>query len=164
MALGSNLGDRLGHLRAAIEALAGCGTVAAVSSLYRTAPVGGPEQDDYLNAVAVIDIDLHLETFLGRLQQIEATEGRVRRRRWGPRTLDLDIVTAVDAAGEAIEMASAALAVPHPRAHQRRFVLEPLAEVWPEAPLGDGLTACDLLAAVAEQQVERLGDGWAPAI
>lgn len=159
IALGSNLGDRLSHLRFAIERLGGLGTVAAVSSVYETAPVGGPEQGPYLNAVVVVDTPLSPAELLAATQAIEADAGRVRVERWGPRTLDLDIVTMVDASGAPIAVEATDLQIPHPRAHQRRFVLEPLAEVWPDAPLVDA-TANRLLPAVTGQEVERLGRGW----
>jgi len=159
IALGSNLGDRLSHLRFAIERLRRLGTVAAVSSVYETAPVGGPEQGPYLNAVVVVDTPLSPAELLAATQAIEADAGRVRVERWGPRTLDLDIVTMVDGSGAPIAVEATDLQIPHPRAHQRRFVLEPLAEVWPDAPLVDA-TANRLLPAVTGQEVERLGRGW----
>ena len=93
VALGSNLGDRISTLRMAVEQMSRLGRVDAVSSLYETAPVGGPEQDPYLNAAVVVDTDLSPGELLAALQTIENEAGRVRRERWGPRTLDLDIVT-----------------------------------------------------------------------
>jgi 2-amino-4-hydroxy-6-hydroxymethyldihydropteridine diphosphokinase len=162
VALGSNLGDRIATLRVAVEQMARLGTVEAVSSLYETAPVGGPDQDPYLNAVLVVDTDLSPGDLLAALQTIENDAGRVRRERWGPRTLDLDIVTMLDPAGAPVVVESDNLTIPHPRAGQRRFMLEPLAEIWPQAPVGD-VTAGDALGAVLDQQVELLGRQWTEA-
>src|SRR5690606_40765470 len=112
-----------------------------------------------LNAVAYADPPLSPAELLAATQAIEADAGGGRVGRWGPRTLDLDIVTVVDGSGAPIAVEATDLQIPHPRAHQRRFVLEPLAEVWPDAPLG-GATAHRLLPAVTGQEVGRLGRGW----
>lgn len=162
VALGSNLGDRIATLRFAAEQMSRLGTVEAVSSLYETAPVGGPEQEPYLNAVTVVHTDLSPGELLAALQTIETEAGRIRRERWGPRTLDLDIVTMLDLAGTPVVVESDVLTIPHPRAGQRRFVLEPLAEVWPQAPVGD-VTAGDALGNVLDQEVELLGRQWREA-
>ncbi|HJR87817.1 MAG TPA: 2-amino-4-hydroxy-6-hydroxymethyldihydropteridine diphosphokinase [Acidimicrobiia bacterium] len=154
ISLGSNLGDRLANLRFAIERLSRSFSLTSLSSLYLTAPVGGPAQDDFLNAVALIDSDQPPLEILGQLQGIEAAAGRVRNERFGPRTLDLDLI-----AIEGISWASADLELPHPRSHQRRFVVEPLNEVWPEASLSGG-PAASLLRTVGGQQVVRLADSW----
>lgn len=151
VALGSNLGDRRGHLTTAVAELGEFVDVLRVSSLYETEPVGGPEQDRYLNAVVVFETDLRPEEVLAELQAIEAAHDRERGVRWGPRTLDLDLV-ATD--GEPV--ATASLVVPHPRSGERRFVLEPLAEVWPEAVVSGGATAIEALSHVMDQTVERL--------
>jgi 2-amino-4-hydroxy-6-hydroxymethyldihydropteridine diphosphokinase len=151
VALGSNLGDRRGHLDASVEELAALGEVVAVSSLYETAPIGGPPQDGYLNAVALIDTELAAADLLEALLAIEAAHGRVRMEPMGPRTLDLDLVLYDDAAID-----EPALIVPHPRMTERRFVLEPLLEVWPDATLPDGTPLAPLLASVADQQVHRV--------
>jgi 2-amino-4-hydroxy-6-hydroxymethyldihydropteridine diphosphokinase len=161
IALGSNQGDPLAELQRARAALGRLGAIVATSSLYRTAPVGGPPQDDYLNAVVVVDTSLAPLDLLGRLQAIETGAGRVRTVRWGPRVLDLDIVTVVDGSGQAVSAAGERLTLPHPRAGVRRFVLEPLAEVWPEAPVGGGATAASRLAEVGGQEVGVVaGPGW----
>lgn len=160
VALGSNQGDRLANLRHAVRRLEELGTVEIVSSLYETAPVGGPEQGPYLNAVAVVLTDLEPPVLLARLLQIEREAGRERTQRLGPRTLDLDLITVVDGGGEWLVVAGDDLQVPHPRAHVRRFVLEPLAQVWPEARLQDGVRADDLLAGVDDQHMECLGGDW----
>lgn len=122
VALGSNLGDRVAYLRFGLEKLS---NVVAQSQVFETDPVGGPDnQGPYLNMVAVVDTDLDPFALLRRLLQIEAEAHRVRIERWGPRTLDLDLLFYDDYSIESEE-----LTVPHPRFAERRFVLEPLAEV-----------------------------------
>lgn len=149
--LGSNLGDRGAHVAGAIGALAAAGALVRVSSLYETAPVGGPEQRRYLNAVVVLDTDLSPRELLAHCLEIEREHGRERRERWGPRTLDLDILLYGDAV-----IAEADLSVPHPRMTERRFVLEPLLEAWPDAALPDGTPLADFRPRVAGQQVRKL--------
>jgi 2-amino-4-hydroxy-6-hydroxymethyldihydropteridine diphosphokinase len=156
ISMGSNLGDRVGNLRSAIDELSGTVSMESVSSLYETSPVGGPDQGPYLNAVAIVETDLDGHALLSLLNEIESTHKRERNVRWGPRTLDLDIV-ATD--GEMTDD-DPRLIVPHPRATERRFVLEPLAEIWPEAPLGGGATAGDRLAEVSDQEVVYLARSW----
>lgn len=160
VALGSNLGDRLETLRAAVVALGELGDVEAVSSLYETAPVGGPEQGPYLNAVAVLSTPLGPLALLSELLRIESEQGRVRRERWGPRSLDLDLIAATDREGNWVQVESEDLEVPHPRAHLRRFVVVPLIEVWPDARLAGDVPAADHLEEVGDQEVEVLGTGW----
>lgn len=160
IALGSNLGDRLHILREAVASFTELGELAGVSALYETAPVGGPEQEDYLNAVVVLDTDLVPEDLLTRLHRIEADAGRERLERWGPRTLDLDLITMVDAGGVPVVRDGDRLSLPHPRAHERRFVLEPLVDVWPDARVGSGESAQAALDALGEQQVVRLSVDW----
>ena len=155
IALGSNLGDRIGHLVHAVEALARLGAVVSVSNLYETAPVGGPEQDDYLNAVAIIETTLPAERLLLDLHTIEADRGRKRSVRWGPRTLDLDLLLY---GTETID--SETCTVPHPRMVERRFVVEPLLDAWPEAALPDGSAVSSLMAAVADQDLTNVGSFW----
>lgn len=155
ISMGSNLGDRVGHLRRAIEELSAKAAIESISSLYETAPVGGPDQDRYLNAVVVLETETEARDLLEWLHRIEAGRGRTREVRWGPRTLDLDIV-ATD--GEGIDDGPE-LIVPHPRAGERRFVLEPLAELWPEADLG-GASAAQRLADLEGQEVDLLAGDW----
>ena len=127
--LGSNLGDREGHLRAALQALRGAGVVILRTSRFvETLPVGRTDQPEFLNAAAALSTDLSARELLGLLLRIETSLGRVRAERWGPRTLDLDLLL-YD--GEVIR--ETGLEVPHPRMHERRFVLEPLAEIAPDA-------------------------------
>lgn len=143
LGLGSNLGDRLAHLRAAV---AGLRDVVAVSPVYETAPVGGPDdQGPYLNLVVELDTPLDPWGLLAVCQEAEVAAGRVREVRWGPRTLDVDVLW-VD--GEIVD--EEALQVPHPRMWERRFVLAPLAELAPDL-------VPDALLAAAEGDVRRLG-------
>jgi len=140
-------------LIAAISGLSRLGSLVAASPLYETAPVGGPTQDAYLNAVALIDTPLDARALLEGCLEIERNRGRERRERWGPRTLDLDVLLV---GGSEVE--ESGLSVPHPRLGERRFVLQPLLDIWPDAVLPDGTVLADLLPAVADQQVTRLAD------
>ena len=125
--------------------------VLARSATYRTAPVGGPEQPDYLNAAVLLEVALEPLALLRRLQAIEHGHGRVRTVRWGPRTLDLDVLLWDERAID-----EPALTVPHPRLVERRFALEPLLEVLPEARLPDGRLLAEVVAGLPEQGVLRL--------
>lgn len=155
IALGSNLGDRLGQLRTAVRAMETIGQLVSVSPLYETDPVGGPRQGRYLNAVVVIETDLLPSDLLAALQRIEGDSERVRDVRWGPRTLDLDIVTYDD-----VTVDSPGLQIPHPRAHERHFVLAPLVDVLPQANLADGSEAKDAISRVQAQAVEQWDGRW----
>jgi 2-amino-4-hydroxy-6-hydroxymethyldihydropteridine diphosphokinase len=141
LALGSNVGDRLAHLQGAVDALTDAGRVVAVSPVYETDPVGGPEQADFLNAVVVVDSDLSAHGLLDLAHATEARFARVRDQRWGPRTLDVDLVAIGD---EVIE--DAEIVLPHPRAAERAFVLVPWFAVDGDAALLDGCRVADLLA------------------
>ncbi len=156
IALGSNVGERLEHLRAAVVSLSSLGRIYRISGLFETAPVGGPPQNPFLNAVITLDSDLQPQVLLERLQDVEKDRGRERVTRWGPRTLDLDIVSSDGAV-----MTDPELTVPHPRASERRFVLEPLVEVWPQALVANELAASDALEQVADQTVDLLARRWA---
>ena len=129
LGLGSNLGDRLAHLQAAVDGLAGTPgiEVAAVSPVYETRPVGGPPQGHYLNAVVALHTDLTPRDLLNIAQRLETREHRVRAERWGPRTLDVDVLLVGD---EVVEEPD--LVVPHPRLSERAFVLVPLSDLAPE--------------------------------
>jgi dihydropteroate synthase len=155
LAIGANLGDRLGTLKAAVTAIGQLPDteVTAVSPVYETAPVGGPEQPDYLNAVLTARTGLRPRELLSRLNGIEAGHDRVREVRFGPRTLDIDIVTY---AGELSD--DPVLTLPHPRARERAFVLAPWHDIDPEAVLpGEyGGPVAELLAETAGNGVRRL--------
>jgi 2-amino-4-hydroxy-6-hydroxymethyldihydropteridine diphosphokinase len=124
LGLGSNLGDRLAHLRAAVASLP---DVVAVSDVYETDPVGGPEQGPYLNCVAELDTDLSPRALLAAAQAAERAADRVRTVRWGPRTLDVDVLLVDD-----LTVDEPDLVVPHPRMFERSFVLIPLSDLAPE--------------------------------
>ena len=154
IALGSNQGDRHQILASAVVALDERSTETSVSSLYETEPIGGPEQSPYLNAVFAGDFDMTPRQLLDFTQSVEAEHGRVREERWGPRTLDLDLIVS-DESGYHDEL----LDLPHPRAHEREFVLRPLAEIWPDASIG-GDTAVELLDGLDPQGVDLLIEDW----
>jgi 2-amino-4-hydroxy-6-hydroxymethyldihydropteridine diphosphokinase len=124
LALGSNLGDRVGYLRDAVSALP---DVVAVSPVYETGPVGGPEQGSYLNLVVELDTALTPRELLEVCRAREAAAGRVRLERWGPRTLDVDVLWV-----DGTEVRDPDLEVPHPRMWERRFVLAPLGDLAPD--------------------------------
>ena len=128
IALGSNLGDRHENLSAALIEISKIAELLSVSKFYETAPVGGPDQPDYLNAVAIVAGEMTPTDLLLKLQKIENSAGRTREVRWGARTLDLDIIIAGD-----VQLESEFLTLPHPRAHERAFVLAPWAEIDPAA-------------------------------
>jgi 2-amino-4-hydroxy-6-hydroxymethyldihydropteridine diphosphokinase len=142
VALGSNLGDRMATLDAAVRALDADERthVMAVSRVYESEPVGGPEQGPYLNAVAVLETDRDPHSLLDLLLLTEDRLGRVRAERWGPRTADLDLILY-----DGPPVSSPDLTVPHPRARERAFVLVPLMEVDPYASFPDGETAAEAL-------------------
>ena len=129
LGLGSNLGDREGNIRRALELLAAHPEtrVVRVSSFHETEPVGPPGQGMYMNAAAAVTTRLTAEGLLVLCQEIEEALGRVRTVKWGPRTIDLDILLF----GESV-IDTGRLKVPHPLMHERRFVLEPLSEVAPD--------------------------------
>jgi len=141
IALGSNLDDPAGHVRRAFDALAAIpGTrVVRTSRLFKTAPVGYADQPDFVNACALVDTTLAPHALLDALLDLERRHGRVREIRNGPRTLDLDIVLYGDR-----RIDEPGLCIPHPRAHERAFVLEPLLDVWPEAVIPGKGAARDL--------------------
>jgi 2-amino-4-hydroxy-6-hydroxymethyldihydropteridine diphosphokinase len=132
IALGANLGDRVAALQGAIDELRATPgiEVLAVSSSYETDPVGGPEQPEYANAVIRVRSAIPLGDLLERAHEIEAAWDRARSVRWGPRTLDIDII---DAEGRVSD--DPVLTLPHPRAHERGFVIVPWLEIDPDAVL-----------------------------
>jgi len=150
--LGSNLGDGKTTLKSAVLALKRCGTVRAVSGLYESAAVG-PPQPDYLNAAALLESALAPVQLLSQLLDIERAHGRERRERWGPRTLDLDLLHSPD-----LVLNEPSLTLPHPELTARAFALAPLVEVLPEAhDPRSGTRYADLLRAIAEPRL-RLVD------
>jgi 2-amino-4-hydroxy-6-hydroxymethyldihydropteridine diphosphokinase len=148
LALGSNLGDRATMLQGAVDAILESPAVTgiAVSPVYETAPVGGPDQPDYLNAVLLLDTELPALALLERAQAVEETFGRIRRERHGARTLDVDVI----AVGDEVRTDSV-LSLPHPRAHERAFVLMPLADVAPDLVLPGRGQVSALVAALPDQ-------------
>ena len=127
LSLGSNVGDRLAHLRAGLEVIASRVGVLCVSPIYETAPVGAVAQADFLNLVALVDTS-DPETAFSAAQAAEQARGRLRSQRWGPRTLDVDVI---DVDGQVRD--DPRLTLPHPRAHERAFVLRPWLDVDPDA-------------------------------
>lgn len=144
--LGSNLGDRRAHLQAAVDRLRAGGDVVAVSPLYETEPVGGPAgQGPYLNVVVELSTEDTPRELLERCRALEAAAGRMRAERWGPRTLDADVLLV-----EGAEVDEPDLTVPHPRLWERRFVVQPLADLAPDLVSPSRLEA-------AGGRVERVG-------
>jgi 2-amino-4-hydroxy-6-hydroxymethyldihydropteridine diphosphokinase len=145
ISLGSNLGDRLANLQFGIDSLnVETGTqVHSISPVYETDPVGGPEQDDYLNAVAVLKTILSPQQLLGVMQKIELAAHRERNERWGPRTLDLDLLAMDD-----LRLDTENLVLPHPRAHERGFVLLPWSTLDPDYVIPGQRTITQLLTEV----------------
>jgi 2-amino-4-hydroxy-6-hydroxymethyldihydropteridine diphosphokinase len=155
LSLGSNLGDRLEQLQGAVDALADTPelTVVGVSPVYETDPVGGPDQPDYLNAVLVADGPQSPRTLLERALAIENAFDRVRDVRWGPRTLDVDVIAVGDLVVDEPD-----LQVPHPRAAERAFVLVPWLDVDAAAELAGGGPVAALLEHLDSTGVRRRPD------
>jgi 2-amino-4-hydroxy-6-hydroxymethyldihydropteridine diphosphokinase len=153
IAMGSNLGDRLDYLQGGLDGLFDTPRLVfvAVSPVYETTPVGGPEQPDYLNAVTIGATTLPARAVLERCHSLEDAFGRVRGERWGPRTLDLDLIVYGDEVSE-----SPGLTLPHPRAHERAFVLAPWYDTDPDAELPGCGKVADLLKALGTTGVARL--------
>jgi len=142
LSLGSNMGDSWSLLREAVNSL---DSVVAVSPVYRTDPVGGPAQDPFLNIVIELDTDLGARELLGVCHRLESAANRVRTVRWGPRTLDVDIIWI-----DGVTVSEPDLEVPHPRMRERRFVMAPLADLAPAVAGADW-------AEGAEGHVHRVG-------
>jgi 2-amino-4-hydroxy-6-hydroxymethyldihydropteridine diphosphokinase len=153
IALGSNLGNRLENLQAGLDALFDAPGLAlvAVSPVYETVPVGGPEQPSYLNAVLIAQTSLPARRVLDRCHGVEAAFGRVREQIWGPRTLDLDVIVYGD-----VVSADPELTLPHPRAHERAFVLVPWHAINPDAAIPSRGPVAALLATIGPAGVRRL--------
>ena len=154
LALGSNLGDRKDILQGGVDAIEGIEGVrlTGVSPVYETVPVGGPPQPDFLNAVVLADITISSRDLLDQLHEVEAAFDRVRLVRWGPRTLDIDIITVEGERSDDPE-----LTLPHPRAHERAFVLAPWHDVDPDAALPGYGPVADLLARTGLAGIRRSG-------
>jgi 2-amino-4-hydroxy-6-hydroxymethyldihydropteridine diphosphokinase len=154
--LGANLGDALGALQAAVERLHALGRVAGASSVYETEPVGYTDQPPFTNAVVALDTELDPERLLAALHEIEAGMGRERTIRWGPRTLDLDLLWY-----EGQQRDGPELTLPHPRAHEREFVLRPLADLAPDLRLR-GTAVSELLEQLPPQGVRAVSGRLMP--
>jgi dihydroneopterin aldolase/2-amino-4-hydroxy-6-hydroxymethyldihydropteridine diphosphokinase len=172
IALGSNMGDRVGTLSDAVEQLAEVPRLAltAVSGLIESDPFGGPDQSAYLNGVVLASFAGSPATLLRALHAIEHRNGRTREIRWGARTLDLDLVQfGVPGSDRERLSDSPALLLPHPRAHERNFVLRPWLQLDAEATLRLGPTVADPIRRVADVLAElgltgvRPGPSWSPA-
>ena len=155
LSVGSNLGDRLGTLQGCVQAIGGLPDtdVLAISPVYETDPVGGPAQPDYLNAVLIVATGLRPRDLLAATGRIEADFGRARFERFGPRTLDIDIISyAEEVSGDPV------LTLPHPRAHERAFVLAPWLDIDPAARLPGHGPVADVLARLGRAGVRRRPD------
>ncbi len=151
LSLGSNLGDRRAHLSDAVAALGD--SVTAVSSVYRTPPWGPVVQNDYYNITLVAqEAGVDAYGWLDRCRALEQAAGRVRDIRWGPRTLDADVVAVDD-----LVSADPDLTLPHPRAHERAFVLLPWAEIQPDAVLAGFGSIAGLLAGLDVSEITMVG-------
>jgi 2-amino-4-hydroxy-6-hydroxymethyldihydropteridine diphosphokinase len=155
LALGSNLGDRAANVQHALDALIDSEvlTNVAVSSIYETEPVGGPDQGPYLNAVVLGASHLEPEELLTAIHQIEDELGRVRGVHWGPRTVDIDILAYSDEVWN-----TADLVIPHPRAHERAFVLIPWSELDGQFVIAGHGTVQECLAGLSRDGVELYSD------
>ena len=153
LSLGANLGDRAGTLRAAVTALKDEGVLVARSTLYETPPWGPVEQPPYLNAVVVVRGDRDARGWLDRAHELEQAAGRTREIRWGARTLDVDVVTVSGDDGAPVLSDDPALTLPHPRAHERAFVLVPWSIIDPAAVLPGHGRIADLVAALDPAEV-----------
>ncbi len=151
LGLGANLGDRAATLQAAVDALAAQTRIVAMSAIFETAPVGGPPQPDFYNAVVIVETALSAVELLELAHRIEAAAGRVRLEHWGPRTLDVDVL-----AYGATRSDDPELTLPHPRAHERAFVLLPWLDADADAHIEGVGRVADLLATVDASGVRRL--------
>jgi 2-amino-4-hydroxy-6-hydroxymethyldihydropteridine diphosphokinase len=152
LSLGANLGDRAGAIRAALTALKDDGLVGR-STLYETPPWGPVEQPPYLNAIAVVRGERDAEAWLARAHELEEAAGRTREVRFGPRTLDVDVIAVSEDDGTPVLSDDPKLTLPHPRAHERAFVLVPWLTLDPTAVLPGHGTVADLVAALPADDV-----------
>lgn len=153
LSLGSNLGDRRAMLEGALAALEASGhlTVVKRSSIYETEPVGFPDQPWFYNLAAEVDTVLSPEELLNLTKRVEQEMERTREIRWGPRTIDIDLLLY-----DGLELATDRLTIPHPEMTGRRFVLEPLHEIAPDLTLSDGRSIEHLLKVLRGQEVRRV--------
>ena len=153
--IGSNLENPVAQVYRAFRELQNIAHTrcTARSPLYRSDPVGPPGQPDYINAVAGLETELDPDALLAELRAIENAHGRMRRIRWGPRTLDLDILLY----GDQVQ-SSSRLTLPHPRMHERAFVLYPLYDIAPDLHIPNKGTLADLWAACPAEGIQRLDD------
>lgn len=157
LALGANLGEPASALQGAVDELRQSDgiEVIACSSIYETDPMGGPEQPCYLNAVVLVRTSLDPNALLAEAHRIELQWGRVREIRWGARTLDVDVI-----AYEDVRSDDERLTLPHPRAHERAFVLVPWMEIDPEAVLPGHGAIRDLITGIDVGGVRATGKGF----
>ena len=170
IAVGSNMGESVETIQNAVGSLWLALELKAASRVYETAPVGGPSQAAYLNAVLIGTTSMSPQRLLRTMQDIELDNGRVRKERWGPRTLDLDLIQYGDPVFDTdVRLSTEALTLPHPRAHERGFVLVPWADADSEATLrvdGEVRRVAELVAEVGTAgvtlgpDVDLLEDGW----
>ena len=146
-ALGSNLGEREENLEAAVARLNEIVEITHLSTFYETDPVGGPDQPDYINAVAIAEGEVDPQQLILDVLKIESDLGRVREVKWGARVIDIDIISIDD-----LVIASPRLTLPHPLAHTRAFVLEPWFEIDPHAEIPGKGAIADLLASLEDNE------------
>ena len=146
LALGSNLGDSKSYLTSAIAELEKISQILNKSTFHLTKPVGGPDQSDFLNAIIILDTELSAPELLLKCQEIENKFGRTRDIKWGPRTLDIDIITYEDHL-----ISEPELTIPHPMAHQRSFVLAPWLEIDRDATIVGKGKVSELLELIKEE-------------
>jgi 2-amino-4-hydroxy-6-hydroxymethyldihydropteridine diphosphokinase len=154
LGLGSNVGDPAANLDAVVDSFNATDvyTVLASSRWYGSAPVGYPDQPDFVNGVIKIQTTLSPEDLLTAVKLIEQQMGRVPTVRWGPRLIDIDILDYISANGARVIRSERPI-LPHPSMHERRFVLQPLAEIAPAWQMPDGTPISTLLARVQDQQI-----------
>lgn len=155
LAIGSNLGDRLKYLQSAIDGLLDNSQIKIIniSQVYETKPMGGPQQDNFLNAVVEIDTSLSPDELLSFIQKLEFEANRVREVHWGPRTLDVDILVYGDLVSK-----NPNLTIPHPRISERPFVLIPWYEISPEITIPELGNLKDLFNQISKTDVQLNGD------
>lgn len=154
LSLGSNLGDRYGYLRAAVDRLAADGLLVAASDVYETSPWGDPDQPAYLNAAVLVRADVPAAAWLRTAQALEREAKRERdpARRFGPRTLDVDVIAVWTDEGTDVVSDDVNLTLPHPRAHLRAFVLRPWLDLMPDARVPGHGPVAELLNRLGEPE------------